>query len=452
MSKKNFSFVEEDDDEGEEDACSIKKKFPKFALAIANPSEHYRYAMLKQGQFSDFALKWNKKKYPVHRCVVYSESLYFQTLFSSDWKESASGQVVLPNENTSRQAFESFLLFLYTGRIRRVDLEQYIFELYDLCDYFQVKTLKELILEGIKPLLTVETAELYLLRIRTQNEPDLRTIFSTFVAENHVELHENNFPFHQVGKNMLLEIFRIMNDSQSESDDSDSSSDSSSSSDSDSDSDSGNEVNNSSELSYGDPTQHRSYAMFKEGKFTDFTLKFKGHEYPVHKCILFSDSQYFHNYLNKKRHFIEVTSNWECPQEAIVVFLLSLYTNSVAKESFWIYWWLLCYLAIKYTVEKLKKFCLPEIARLLNQNDIDPKHEIAFFRSLADSDVTAMFAKFIAENYSRLLKEEFPFHSTGKNIILQVFKKLADKKRSSQLSNNETKIVTFETDEEIEDF
>jgi hypothetical protein len=81
-----------------------------------------------------------------------------------------------------------------------VDLKDYLFELYDLCDYFQVKTLRELIMEGIKPLLTVETAEVYLLRIRTQNEPDLKTVFMTFVAENHVELYEKNFPFHKVGK------------------------------------------------------------------------------------------------------------------------------------------------------------------------------------------------------------------------------------------------------------
>jgi hypothetical protein len=76
MSKKNFSFLEEgkgeDEDEKENVYVSwIKKKFPKFALAIANPSEHYRYAMLKQGQFSDFVLMWNKKKYIQYTDVFY---------------------------------------------------------------------------------------------------------------------------------------------------------------------------------------------------------------------------------------------------------------------------------------------------------------------------------------------------------------------------------------------
>jgi hypothetical protein len=234
---------------------------------------------------------------------------------------------------------------------------------------------------------------------------------------------------------MLLEIFKTI--AVSVSDDSWSYSDSHS----------GNEDNESTEISFGDPSQHRSYVMFKEGKFTDFTLKFEHHDYPVHKCILFSDSQYFHNYLNKKSSFINITLDWECPQEAIEVFLLSLYTNSVERKTFVKYWWLLCYLAVKYTVKKLKKLCLQEIASFLNQKRLDAKEEIQFFRSLADSDLNAMFAKFIVENYSRLLKEQFPFHSVGKNIILQVFKKLSEKKRSSSLTD-----FNVGKDEEIEDF
>jgi hypothetical protein len=169
---------------------------------------------------------------------------------------------------------------------------------------------------------------------------------------------------------MLLEIFKTI--AVSVSDDSWSYSDSNS----------GNEDNESTEISFGHPSQHRSYAMFKEGKFTDFTLKFERHDYPVHKCILFSDSQYFHNYLNKKRSFIDITLDWECPQEAIEVFLLSLYTNSVERKTFVKYWWLLCYLAVKYTVKKLKKLCLQEIPSFLNQKRLDAKKRFSSFGHL----------------------------------------------------------------------
>jgi hypothetical protein len=60
---------------------------------FGDPSQHCRFSLFREGLFSDFKLIWNNKAFSVHRCILFSESTYFQTLFLTDWKE-VQGDIV----------------------------------------------------------------------------------------------------------------------------------------------------------------------------------------------------------------------------------------------------------------------------------------------------------------------------------------------------------------------
>jgi hypothetical protein len=57
---------------------------------IGDPTKHHLYSMLREGNFSDYKLIWNEKVYTVHKVILFSESLYFQALFSVQWESLLS--------------------------------------------------------------------------------------------------------------------------------------------------------------------------------------------------------------------------------------------------------------------------------------------------------------------------------------------------------------------------
>jgi hypothetical protein len=124
-------------------------------------------------------------------------------MFNSEWKESSESTLELPHKSISDEAFEAFLLFLYTNCIKYSILKEYLLDLFDLADYFQVEMLKKVALKGMKNWLTMRTANVYLPRIRNCNVPDLVESFTTFISSNQAKLYFETFPFHQLGKTLL---------------------------------------------------------------------------------------------------------------------------------------------------------------------------------------------------------------------------------------------------------
>jgi hypothetical protein len=175
---------------------------------IGDPRKHPQFQMYRNGHYADFKLIWNGKPYLLHKCVLFTESLYFQTLLSSNWKELDLAD--LAGRGISKETFEDFLFFLYTNLIREDKLTKNSFHLYDLSDYFQVNSLKLLISERIKNGLTYLNAESFISPIRQRNSPELKEILVNFIAGNYRSLRAMypNFPFHKLGKVMTLKFFR----------------------------------------------------------------------------------------------------------------------------------------------------------------------------------------------------------------------------------------------------
>jgi hypothetical protein len=175
---------------------------------IGKPLKHPHYEMYENGTYSDFKISWNGTEYALHKCVLYAESLYFQTLLASSWKESDSGEVTVPGKGITKKGFDNFLVFLYTGFILELDLKENLFELYYLSDYFQVASLKELVLKAFKKYLNDSNAEMYLENIHCCNASELKGIMAYFLASRFKQLVEKQFPFHKLGKIILSKFLQ----------------------------------------------------------------------------------------------------------------------------------------------------------------------------------------------------------------------------------------------------
>jgi hypothetical protein len=178
-----------------------------LGVSIGQPSTHPQYDLLLNGNYSDFRVKLNHFEYHLHKCILFVQSGYFQSFLKSDWKESSSGEITIPGNEISKKSFEAFLAFLYTNYITEKDLETNLFELYFLSDYFQVQTMKILVLHGFEKYLTNTTAESFLTCIRDREIFELKGRMADYLAAHFMELLKIDFPFHKVGKIILQRMF-----------------------------------------------------------------------------------------------------------------------------------------------------------------------------------------------------------------------------------------------------
>jgi hypothetical protein len=170
---------------------------------IGKPSKHPQYEMCEKGTHSDFKIRWDGQEYSLHKCILYAESLYFRTFLASNWKESDSGEVSFPGTGITRDGFNNFLSFLYTGFISEDDLKENLFELYYLSDYFQAISLKELVTNAFKKYLNDSNAESFMEKILDCNASELKGVMACYLCYRFKPLFDRQFPFHKLGKIML---------------------------------------------------------------------------------------------------------------------------------------------------------------------------------------------------------------------------------------------------------
>jgi hypothetical protein len=89
-----------------------------------------------------------------------------------------------------------------------MELEKYLFELYDLADYFQVKLLRQLVSQGFKKILEDFTAERFLITVRESDLVEFKGILVHYIAARFRELSNRDFLFHKLGKNMLRRVLQ----------------------------------------------------------------------------------------------------------------------------------------------------------------------------------------------------------------------------------------------------
>uniref|UniRef100_A0A0K8SFE6 BTB domain-containing protein n=1 Tax=Lygus hesperus TaxID=30085 RepID=A0A0K8SFE6_LYGHE len=116
----------------------------KYQKALA-----LQYEMMKRGDYCDFSIVVEGKVYHVHKMVLGSRSPYFETLFSTQMRETSENKLEL--SDIDFEIFEIFLKYVYTCEIS--DLEQHaeklllcgekyqLGELVELCEASLIKTL-----------------------------------------------------------------------------------------------------------------------------------------------------------------------------------------------------------------------------------------------------------------------------------------------------------------------
>jgi hypothetical protein len=409
--------------------------FAELQDYVKDPSKHYRYAMFKDKLFSDFNLICKEQSYSVHKLILFSNSRYFERMLNSEWKESAKSTVEFPDQVISNEAFEAFLVFLYTNSVECSVLKKYLLDLFYLSDYFQVETLKKVTLRGLKKFLNIETVQLYLPRIRTCHIPELIEIFTTFIATNHETLSLGDFPFHQLGKTLLLivlekivakkanmppsrHIYAGVNET----------------------------------IRIGDPSTDPLYSTFKEGKFSDVSITWNNEKkiYKLHKSVLAAGSPYFKRFLQGKIRKLKKSKI--ASTEAFEVFLAFIYTNCISEDNMKVFSLDLFDLAVHFEVDSLEELSLRKFRQQTSAESIEDFLPIV--RQINHYKLKLVYAELIATHCVKLVGKNFPFHKVGKIILLQTIRRIgeiygahSDPRVSSLLSP-----LQYGEDEEIEEF
>lgn len=77
--------------------------------------------LLEKEKYTDITFIVENHRVPAHRCVVASQSDYFDCLLFGSMKEARSDEITL--EDTPLEAFRLLITYMYSGTVKTVDME-----------------------------------------------------------------------------------------------------------------------------------------------------------------------------------------------------------------------------------------------------------------------------------------------------------------------------------------
>lgn len=137
--------------------------------------------LLKSGVYADFVFTIGKQKFPVHKAILHSQSAYFSSMFSHDYKENVTGSVAI--EDIDAPLFSELLLYLYTGQVPAMAEVDRAVELLVIADKYQLDSLKFICeTELNEKMLTPETMFNLLIAADNYNAPNLKEKAMEFIS------------------------------------------------------------------------------------------------------------------------------------------------------------------------------------------------------------------------------------------------------------------------------
>ncbi|KAI6210426.1 hypothetical protein M3Y96_00326800 [Aphelenchoides besseyi] len=100
----------------------IRSVLNKFALNVSNTCwQQNLESMFDNQEYSDAVVQTKgDESFKIHKAILCSQSYVFKTMFQHDCKEKESSEIVIANADV--EVVESMLLFIYSGKVEKIDV------------------------------------------------------------------------------------------------------------------------------------------------------------------------------------------------------------------------------------------------------------------------------------------------------------------------------------------
>jgi hypothetical protein len=175
-------------------------------------------AFYRNESMKDCTISYDGTIFKAHKAFLASVSLYFQRMFSGQWKETSSCSIQ-PLSDINSHDFRAFLKYIYT-KVPKL-LVNHAWSIWELCDYFEVlSSFKTEVLHHLIKIITVTGANRYIPLINQNafylgQQPssvltkDIHQKFVEFVANNSKSLVKAGFRFRELEESVLNAIFEM---------------------------------------------------------------------------------------------------------------------------------------------------------------------------------------------------------------------------------------------------
>jgi hypothetical protein len=175
----------------------------RFQVSVSS-AETLNSLLLENDGFKDFRIVYQNAEFKAHKCVLAASSLYFQRMFSNEWKEKNFCEIA-QLEYVTVEDFKVFVEFLYLQSFKSLS-SNHVWSVWNICDYLEVlPSIKEKVIQMMVVSLNCQNVAKLLrivnaLTVTTFSPNILQETFAWFVTENSNQLAVEEFPFHEIDR------------------------------------------------------------------------------------------------------------------------------------------------------------------------------------------------------------------------------------------------------------
>jgi len=146
-------------------------------------------SFIESGEFSDCIVKCGNKEYNCHKIVLSGSSTVFKAMFSNDFKEKKSSEVVI--EDLEESTVTELIHYIYSGKVR--NLNDQALKLLAAADKYDIRELKETCESYLRDKISKANICDILIQAYLHNSKMLEELAFRFVKENGHEVLDQSF-------------------------------------------------------------------------------------------------------------------------------------------------------------------------------------------------------------------------------------------------------------------
>ena len=141
--------------------------------------------MMLSGDHSDVTINVKGEEFRLHRNILSARSIFFNSMFKSNMKESITGVVSI--DDCESDIFRSFIHYVYTGKVDKLSSEN-VCGLHKVADKYQEKQLKEECLQFMMKNFSLDTFYDFTVLALKHDEKKLLKRATEFFSKNVKEM------------------------------------------------------------------------------------------------------------------------------------------------------------------------------------------------------------------------------------------------------------------------